>query len=288
MHLLGISRGKQFSPNMTDNDTAIFRAVIDVLEKSGCKVDRMSEDEFCAVYKDHLDQVKADAIFGMYRGLETINLLDELEMMFHIPAINPCWGIHNAIRKNLTLVLQTSGVPIPQTQIVDANFRFDESVSYPCWLKRGDACAQVREDVVYCDNSEQAQAALQAFQRRGIVRDIVVCEHLVGDLIKFYGVEGTDFFQWDYASRGYSKFGLEAHNGVEHEYPFSVNTLHALATRTAENLKLPIYGGDAVVSATGEIRIIDFNDWPSFSRCREKASVAIAKKIIKEYEENRK
>lgn len=273
---------------MADNDTAIFQAVVHELERKGCHVECMGEEEFCHTYADHLEQVTADAIFGMYRGIETIHLLDELEMLYHIPAINPSWGIHSTIRKNLTLVLQTSGIPIPETQIVDTNFLFDDSINYPCWLKRGDACAQVREDVVYAANSEQAQAALQAFRRRGILRDIVVCEHLEGDLVKFYGVEGTDFFQWDYASRGYSKFGLEAHNGVEHGYPFSVNTLHSIATRTAQILKLPIYGGDCVVSSTGEIRIIDFNDWPSFSHFRESAAKAISKKIIKEYEEHRK
>ena len=42
---------------------------------------------------------------------------------------------------------------------------------------------------------------------------------------------------------------------------------------------MPVYGGDCVVSATGEIRIIDFNDWPSFARCREEAGPEIAKCI---------
>ena len=36
-------------------------------------------------------------------------------------------------------------------------------------------------------------------------------------------------------------------------------------------LDVPVYGGDCVVSSSGEIRIIDFNDWPSFARCREEA-----------------
>ena len=40
-----------------------------------------------------------------------------------------------------------------------------------------------------------------------------------------------------------------------------------------------LYGGDAVVSSEGDIRIIDFNDWPSFSACRDDAAKAIAARI---------
>ena len=34
-------------------------------------------------------------------------------------------------------------------------------------------------------------------------------------------------------------------------------------------LHTPVYGGDAIVKSNGTYVIIDFNDWPSFSRCRE-------------------
>ena len=43
---------------------------------------------------------------------------------------------------------------------------------------------------------------------------------------------------------------------------------------------MKIYGGDCIVSPDGEIRIIDFNDWPSFAPCREEAGPQIAKAII--------
>ena len=44
-------------------------------------------------------------------------------------------------------------------------------------------------------------------------------------------------------------------------------------------MNVPIYGGDCIISSTGEIRIIDFNDWPSFACCREEAGVKIAECI---------
>ena len=41
-----------------------------------------------------------------------------------------------------------------------------------------------------------------------------------------------------------------------------------------------IYGGDCVVAPDGTIRIIDFNDWPSFAPCRADAATHIAKAIM--------
>ena len=44
----------------------------------------------------------------------------------------------------------------------------------------------------------------------------------------------------------------------------------------AEAVGLKVYGGDCIVDETGHFYMIDFNDWPSFSRCREEAATAIA------------
>ena len=91
---------------------------------------------------------------------------------------------------------------------------------------------------------------------------------------------GTDFFYTFYPTeQSHSKFGLEAINGATRGFPFDVKQLQAYANKAAEVLNVPVYGGDCVVSATGEIRIIDFNDWPSFARCREEAGPEIAKCI---------
>jgi hypothetical protein len=38
-----------------------------------------------------------------------------------------------------------------------------------------------------------------------------------------------------------------------------------------------VYGGDAIVRSDGSFVIIDFNDWPTFSPCREEAAKAIIK-----------
>ena len=76
-----------------------------------------------------------------------------------------------------------------------------------------------------------------------------------------------------------SKFGLEKINGIAKGIPFSVEELKIQSDKAAEALNVPIYGGDCVVSADGTLRIIDFNDWPSFARCREEAGGKIAECI---------
>ena len=45
-------------------------------------------------------------------------------------------------------------------------------------------------------------------------------------------------------------------------------------------LNVHVYGGDCIVSPEGDIRIIDFNDWPSFAPCRNEAALAIGKTIL--------
>ena len=52
------------------------------------------------------------------------------------------------------------------------------------------------------------------------------------------------------------------------------------ADKAADMLNVPVYGGDCVVSEDGSIRIIDFNDWPSFAPCRDEAAFYIATKMI--------
>jgi len=74
---------------------------------------------------------------------------------------------------------------------------------------------------------------------------------------------------------GTTKFGDEQHNGIAHHYPFDLEALATTANRLAALAETPVYGGDAIITADGAFCIIDFNDWPSFSRCRDEAAKAI-------------
>ena len=150
-------------------------------------------------------------------------------------------------------------------------------MTFPCWLKRGDSHALVKEDVCYASTCDEALRVVADMKGRGIP-SVVVNEHLEGDLVKFYGVQDDTFFHWFYpSSLSHTKFGLEAINGEAKQIPFSSHQLKQCADEAARVLKVPVYGGDAVVSPDGRIRIIDFNDWPSFAPCRNEAAQAIAR-----------
>ena len=118
------------------------------------------------------------------------------------------------------------------------------------------------------------------FRKRGIPV-AVINEHLQGDLVKFYGVHGTDFFIGFilslFAQQVWSGENKWDNKGI----PFSVEELKIQSDKAAEALNVPIYGGDCVISADGTLQIIDFNDWPSFARCREEAGGKITECIYK-------
>ena len=147
------------------------------------------------------------------------------------------------------------------------------------WLKRGDGVAETCNDVVFAANEKEMLIQQQSMRQRGINK-IYVCAHLKGDLLKFYGVEHAHFFSYFYpGDDGQWKFDDEKRNGVPQHYAFNIEQLKALAHRAAELTGIDVYGGDCIVDEKGQISLIDFNDWPSFSRCREEAAKAIAEML---------
>lgn len=271
--IIGVSRGSEYSPNHVDNDAAIFYKVVEELRRLGCRVDTYTEKEFVK------QEVEGGIIFDMARDKATIARLKDLEDKGAL-IINSAYGIDNCVRKPMTELLVAHGVPHPKSIIVKTNEAYTGNF-FPCWLKRGNSHAMVKEDVSYAVHFGEAEAILADFYRRGIP-EAVVNEHLQGDLIKFYGVQGTDFFYWFYPGPcSHSKFGLEKINGEAKGIPFNVSDLKKYSDMAAEVLNVPIYGGDCVVLPNGDVKIIDFNDWPSFARCRDEAGVKIAECIYK-------
>ena len=272
LKVIGVSRGNKYSPNMVDKDAAIFNLVTEKLREKGWTVEVYSEEEFVR------RNLTADVIYNMARDAQTIDSLCKLEDAGAM-VINSGYGIKNCGRQQLTELLQKGGVPYPKSFVIATDVPFNENF-YPCWFKRGDSQAVEKNDVNFASSCEDANRILEDFQRRKI-KTAVVSEHLKGDLVKFYGVRNTDFFDW-YRSTPvtHSKFGLEVMNGEPIGYEFDVKELKSWSDEAARILNVPIYGGDCVVAANGSFKIIDFNDWPSFSYCCDKAGVAIADCIV--------
>lgn len=281
--IAGIMRAGAFSPNHIGNDAAIFNLVADQLRKRGCSVTTYSEEQLIA------GQVKENIIVNMCREQRSITILQQLEDAGAL-VINSGYGIENCTRERMTRILVGCGIPYPESLIVNTDEGIKDALVKAkmdrAWIKRGDFHAMHKEDVSYVRHPEEAQEVLQEYFLRGIKR-AVINRHLEGDLIKFYGVRDSPYFFWFYPfDSGHSKYGHEAINGHSQGISFSLDTLRNICQKAAEVLDVTIYGGDCIVSPQGDIRIIDFNDWPSFAPCRNEAAPHIARAILTRIKEH--
>lgn len=275
MRILGIGRSPRFSPNSEARDAAILQAVAERLRQKGHHVATVCEDD--ALPTDF------DAAFCMARHTATLRRLAQMEAE-GLPIINSPLALLTGSRRHLTESFVAEGLPVVAGVGIDAvNARPDQAY----WLKRGDACAQQAADVQFAATGDEVADRLGHFKARGI-DDVLIFPHVAGDLVKFYGVEGTAFFHHYYPTAGpsFSKFGLESHNGAPTGYAFDATRLKAVADEAARLSGLTVYGGDCIIDSDGRAWIIDFNDWPSFSRCCAEAARAIAQRIVTETQSN--
>jgi len=258
MKVLMIGRAACFSPNAVERDMAIFKAVADRLESQGCEITQLSEDEL-----DSFDGLTdTGLILTMARRPDTLKWLKSTG----IRTVNSPEGIENCCRSRMEAIMLKLAIPIPPKE-----------GKHGYWVKRGDSAAQSSQDVVYASDEKALAEAVSQMEARGI-RDYTVSAHVEGDLVKFYGVSGTDFFSYRYPTDdGQTKFGDERHNPVARHYQFSVSQLQHEAERLADAVGVEVWGGDAIVRPDGSFCLIDFNDWPSFASCREEAAEAIVK-----------
>lgn len=257
MKVLAITRAERYSPHSVDKDRAILEAVTHRLKDKGCEVSIIDEDAVVGA--------APDLILTMGRQPETLAWLKTVDA----EVINSPEGVENCTRSRLQTIMERIGTPMPPKEGADGY-----------WLKRGDAAAQESDDVMFAPDKKELEAAVRRMRQRGIT-DYQVSAHVVGDLVKFYGVGQGRFFRYFYPTDdGETKFGDESKNGRAHHYPFQEECLRQEVERLAVAVGVSIYGGDAIIRADGSFCLIDFNDWPSFSRCREEAAEAIAALVI--------
>ena len=258
MKILALTRDPRFSPNSVENDRAILMAVARRLHSQGHEVAVRAETEVAA---------DCDVCLTMGRLPATLAGLKRLQRQ-GVRVVNTPLSVENCTRSTLTRLMQVHGIPMPPSDLP------------PFWLKRGDASAQSPADVVYCQDKAALAEAIGRFRARGVAHH-VVSSHVVGDVVKFYGV-GSDFFRCYYPTDdGQTKFGDEHHNGPAHHYIYNKEEMHSQVVRLAAITGLEVYGGDAIVRPDGTFCIIDFNDWPSFARCRDEAAEAISQLVSK-------
>jgi len=277
-HIVGVRRAPQFSPNHTGTDGAIFSDTVQALESKGYKVRQMTEEEFL-----HTERIDENVIFAMARNKPNVQKLQQLERDGKV-VINSGYGIEKCYRANMTKNLLDNQVPHPKSIIVPTDST-DLLLMQPIahgntWVKRGDFHTMHKEDISFCQNEKQCRDLLKEYALRGIP-EAVISEHLNGDLVKFYAVEGTAFFHWFYPiEQNHIKFETHAAQEKTQYYTFDENKLKKIASNAAAILNIKIHGGDAIISPQGDIRLIDVNDWPSFAPCRKEAVPYIAACIM--------
>ncbi len=276
-----IQRAACYSPNSEEKDLAILQEV-------GCFFDDtkiIGEGDFVENFSIYNQLILAESvgsvnayyqILSMARSPKALDSLEQLEQR-GIRVLNPSAGVRTCQRSNVDKVMRENYLPLPPDKGDDGY-----------WVKRADTTAQSKEDVCFCHDWSEVEKIKSIFMQRGIT-DVVTQAHVKGDVVKFYGVEGTGFFRYYYSGDDTeTKFGDEERNGKPQYYPFSSFNLQVDAEKLACLLQTPIYGGDAIVREDGSYVIIDFNDFPSFSRCREEAAKAIVGRMKQKVEASRK
>ena len=276
-----IQRAACYSPNSEEKDLAILQEV-------GCFFDDakiIGEGDFVENFSTYNQLISAESvgsvntyyqIISMARSPKALDCLEQLEQR-GIRALNSSVGIRACQRSNVDKVMRENYLPLPPDKGDDGY-----------WVKRADTTAQSKEDVCFCHDWSEVEKIKSTFMQRGIT-DVVTQAHVKGDVVKFYGVEGTGFFRYYYSGDDTeTKFGDEERNGKPQYYSFSSSNLQADAEKLACLLQTPIYGGDAIVREDGSYVIIDFNDFPSFSKCRKEAAKAIVGRMKQKVEASRK
>jgi glutathione synthase/RimK-type ligase-like ATP-grasp enzyme len=274
MTLLGVYREKVFSPGKVREDAAILDETLKALSRMGHTFHTLEAEALgrLAIDFNTPGRTRTDTqqgrgnlcILTMAQSARALEIL-EVQQKRGAKIINSIASVRNSYRKPLIRLLKDAGLPIPRSEIV-ATEEAEDRVSFQgtgsYWLKRGDVHAVEAGDVERVGSPEELTAAICHFKERKI-GEILVQEHVEGDVIKFYGAGTKSYFSAFLASTG-------------EEISSTAGQLRRLARQAAEAIGLEIYGGDAVVTPKRDVTLIDFNDWPSFSRCRDSAAHSIA------------
>jgi hypothetical protein len=183
--------------------------------------------------------------------------------------VNSPEAIRNTYRHRMVELFAKHSVPSPMSQVVATNTGVPRPPT-AVWVKRHDFHATEPSDIMYAASEQGWKEALDRFARRGIPF-VIAQQHVPGDLIKFYGIrnglqpDNNSWFEWFY----HRDKGMLGH-------AFEVACLQRAALGAAAALGLEVFGGDAIIQASGEPIIIDINAWPSFALYRERAARLIA------------
>ncbi|MBI3270752.1 MAG: NTP transferase domain-containing protein [Planctomycetes bacterium] len=254
---LAVLREEVFSPGKVEDDARILRAVAARLVAAGDRVSFLRGEELPDA------ACPADEVLAMCQGERALTILSKWEAA-GVRLVNTPSSIRNCYRDRMTPLLSAAGVPFPESRLVPTRdlAAAADAMGFEggLWVKRGDVHATHPEDVTRAAGPEGLAALAERLAARGISR-VALQRSAPGRTVKFYALADASFFRY---------------------YPPDADAegLRAAAQSAAAALGVDVFGGDAQVAEDGRALIIDLNDWPTFSRCREDAADAIARYVL--------
>ena len=255
----GVFREEAHSPGRESDDAEILRLTGKHLEARGFQVVLKNPDEVIGTA-----DVRPSGVFLMCERPAILRHLGDIEAG-GVPHVNSTAAVLNTYRECMLARLGEARVPFIESRLVSTD-RPGALAALPVWVKRADVHNTQDGDVVFADTNDRVRDALAALAQRDIPR-AVVQPHVEGDLVKFYGIGAgaSEWFRWFY----HKDQRVAGH-------PFAPETLARSAWQAALALGLEVYGGDAIVTSTGRVVLIDVNAWPSFALYRDEAAERIA------------
>lgn len=256
--ILGIYRNPKFSNNAIEVDRLILEESISQLERhfsSALKIEMLEESEISSASGMY------DLVLTMAQEESSLTALDR-----NLPSSevwNSTASIRNCYRKTMSQILSGLAigyVPYQLINTLNGKPSLEEGESY--WLKRSDFHAIADEDVTLAEGKAEVSLKLGRFQARGVT-EVILQQHIHGDIYKFYGVQGK-FFR-----------AIKVRDFLKSSTAPDLAILEKNAFLAASALGLKVFGGDAILDAKGIFHFIDLNDWPSFRICREEAAGAV-------------
>ena len=183
MNVLLVHRAHRFSPNCVERDAALLRAIGEALEAKGCRVEHMDETQLTAEVLRHAPS----RIVSMARSKSAVTLLRDWELQEGHKVWNAPQAVLDNTRARQTLRFMEAHIPLPLSEIT--NHPLETSLNFPLWVKTGGGDAEAEADVRYF----ASRADLLCADFSGAT-PYVVSEHVEGDLVKFYGIQGSDYF----------------------------------------------------------------------------------------------
>ena len=186
-------------------------------------------------------EIEEPVVLAMCRERASIAKLQQLEDAGKL-VVNSGYGIENCTRERMTRILLGNGIPYPESLIVNTNENIKSQLK-----KAGFKSCWIKRGDFHAMHKEDVSYVRHPEEAQEVLQE---------------------------------KYGWEEVNGHSQGIDIDLKELKNICTKAAEELNVVIYGGDCIVDPDGTIRIIDFNDWPSFAPCRNESAPHIAKAVL--------